>query len=118
MEETLPHGDSVLMRFSGVQSPEAAKALKGAEIIAGRESAAPLKEGEFYIEDLKGLAVTGGNGETLGHITDILEGGGGYLVEIELSDGRKRLAPFRNEFFADVLLDEGKIALLETWVLE
>src|SRR5215469_8165000 len=45
----------LLMRFAGIENPEAAAALSGAEIITGREYAAPLNEGEFYVEDLKGL---------------------------------------------------------------
>ena len=118
LAEIICQEDSLLIRFAGINSPEAADKLKGAEIIAGRESAAPLKKGEYYIEDLKGLEVFGTEGETLGHITDVLEGGGGFLAELELLSGEKRLAPFRNEFFGDPDLGEGRIALLESWILE
>jgi len=118
VEEVIPQIDALLLRFSGVQSPEAAKALKGAEVIVDREYAAPLKEGEYYVEDLKGLEVVTVAGESLGRIADVLEGGGGDLLEIALTDGEKRLAPFRKEFFAGVDLEEGKITLLESWVLE
>ena len=115
--EVLPRGDILLMRFEGVNSPEAAALLKGAEIIVGREFAAPLKEGEHYVEDLKGLEVVNPEGKILGHITDILEGGGGHLVELVMS-GEKRLVPFRKEFFGDISLEERKIVLLETWILD
>jgi 16S rRNA processing protein RimM len=116
--ETATHEGIVLIRFAGIDSPEKAARLKGAEIIAPRESAAPLKEGEYYIEDLKGLELINGEGKTLGHIVAITEGGGGNLAEVKLLSGAKRLAPFRKEFFGDVNLEEGKIVLLETWVLE
>jgi 16S rRNA processing protein RimM len=46
-----------LMKFAGIDSPEDAKALGGAELLVRREEASPLGPGEFYIEDLKGLAV-------------------------------------------------------------
>ena len=118
VEEVIPQIDALLLRFSGVQSPEAAKALKGAEVIVDREYAAPLKEGEYYVEDLKGLEVVTVAGESLGRIADVLEGGGGDLLEIALTDGEKRLAPFRKEFFDDANLEEGKITLLERWILE
>jgi 16S rRNA processing protein RimM len=101
-----------------VQSPEAAKALKGAEVIVDSKYAAPLKEGEYYVEDLKGLEVITAAGESVGCIADVVEGGGGDLLEIALSGGEKRLAPFRKEFFADTNLEEGKITLLEPWVLD
>ena len=118
VEETVSHEGTVLIRFAGIDSPEKAALLKGAEIIAPRENAAPLKEGEYYVEDLKGLEVIDREGKTLGHILSVMEGGGGNLAEIKLFSGEKRLAPFRNEFFGDPNLEEGKIVLLESWVLE
>lgn len=106
------------VKFAGIDSPEAAKALKGAEILAPREQAAPLRKGEFYIEDLRGLNVVTA-GKSIGTIHDVIEGGGGFLVEILLEpDGEKRLVPFRNEFFGQVDLAAGRAELLETWILE
>jgi 16S rRNA processing protein RimM len=118
IEESSPSPPAVLMRFAGIDSPEAAKTLNGAQLIAGREQAAPLKDGEFYIEDLKGLPVLTENGETIGHITDIIEGGGGELAEIELTNGGKRLVPFRREFFSEISPKEGRIVLQNLWILE
>jgi len=118
LAEIIPNGDTLLIRFTGIETPEAAALLNGAEIIAGREFAAPLKAGEFYIDDLKNLAVVCGDGEALGHITDIVEGGGGFLAEIGLVSGDTKFVPFRNEFFGEINFDLGKIELLEPWVLE
>ena len=115
--EIVPRGDFLLLRFKGIDSPEAAASLKGAEIIAGREYAAPLKEGEYYVEDLKGLEVVTAEGGTLGYIADVVEGGGGDLAEIALPSGEKHFVPFRKEFFGDIGLEEGKIVLLEPWIL-
>ena len=118
IEESAPAPPSVLMRFAGIDSPEAAKTLNGARLLAGREQAAPLGEGEFYIEDLKGLAITTENGETIGHVTDIIEGGGGELAEIELSTREKRLVPFRYEFFSEICPEKGRLILKNLWILE
>jgi 16S rRNA processing protein RimM len=120
LEESAPGPSSIiLMKFAGINSPEEAGALNGAEIIAGRDEAAPLKPGEFYIEDLKGLVVvSGGAGEVLGRIAGIIEGGGGDLAEIDLNSGEKRLVPFRKEFFGDIDLGRGTAVLLEQWILE
>ena len=118
LAEIVPRGDFLLLRFAGIDSPEAAGVLSGAEIIAGREYAAPLKEGEYYVEDLKGLKVMDGEGKVLGHVSDVLEGGGGHLAEVTLFSGEKRLVPFRKEFFGDLSLEEGTIVLLEPWILE
>jgi len=116
--EVLSQGKTLLVRFAGIDSPEAAALLKGAEIIADREYAAPLKDGEFYVEDLKGLEVVTGKGEILGHITNVVEGGGGNLAELKILSGETRFAPFRKEFFGVVDLEGGKIVLLEPWILE
>ena len=106
------------MRFAGIDSPEAAAGLAGAEIIAGREYAAPLKDGEYYVEDLKRLEVINGEGKVLGHINDVVEGGGGELVEVLLLSGEKRFVPFRKEFFGGLNLEGAKITLLEPWILD
>jgi 16S rRNA processing protein RimM len=120
------------LKFAGIDSPEAAKLLGGAEIVAGREEAAPLHEGEFYIEDLKGLTVYAAKAdperksavgqpperEAVGQITDVVEGGGSFLAEITLVSGEKRLVPFRNEFFGSVDPELGRAELLVRWILE
>jgi len=126
IEEIAPASPAVLMRFAGIDSPEKAKTLNGAQLIAGREQASPLGDDEFYIEDLKGLQVfsSGVEGEKsavetiIGSITDIIEGGGRELAEIKLSNGEKKLVPFRKEFFSKICPQEGKVVLKHLWVLE
>jgi 16S rRNA processing protein RimM len=118
IEESTPAPSAVLMRFAGIDSPEAAKTFRGAQLLAGREQAAPLKDGEFYIEDLKGLTVISEKAETIGRITDIIEGGGGELVEIELVNGEKRLVPLRREFFSEISPEKGRVVLQNLWILE
>lgn len=133
VEKTILSAASLLMKFAGIDSPEAAKALAGAEMLADRIHAAPLKRGEYYIEDLKGLTVRGltvtgqdcvpestdapGHGPVLGYIADIIEGGGGFLAEVRLPDGKLKFVPFRNEFFGDINLETGTAVLLEPWIL-
>jgi len=108
IEESAPAGTpgSVLIRFRGIDSPEAAKTLNMAQLLVSRDQAAPLGDGEFYIEDLKGLPVTAEDGDTIGIITDIIEGGGGDLAEIKLANGEKILIPFRKEFFKVMSLEK------------
>lgn len=122
VEDSSGHPASFVMKFRGVDTPEAAKLLVGAELIVPREAAAPLDEDEFYVEDLRGVAVIlpseNGESEVLGEIVDILEGGGGQLAEVRVKDGTRRLVPFRNEFFGDIDLSKKTAVLHERWMLE
>jgi len=119
IEESAAIPPAVAIRFAGFDSPEAAKALRGAQLLVSREDAAPLQPGEFYIEDLKGLAVIAADsGEVLGHIADVIEGGGGDMAEIRLNDGKTRLVPFRKEFITGIDLAKGRVMLQNLWILE
>jgi 16S rRNA processing protein RimM len=109
------------IKLAGFDSPEAVKSLKGAEILSDRAHAAPLDTDEFYIEDLKGINVFApdntGVKTLVGVISDVMEGSG-FLVEITLASGVKRLVPFRSEFFGDVDVATGKAELLVRWILD
>jgi 16S rRNA processing protein RimM len=111
-------GALLIIKFKGIDSPEAAKALKGAEIFTGRENAAPLGADEYYIDDLRDIAVVTREGEVLGRVTDVLEGGGGDLVELRLPSGELRLIPFRRDFFGDVNPETRRAVLLQRWIIE
>jgi len=109
---------AVLFRFEGIDNPEAAKNFNGAKLIGSRDQAAPLGEGEFYIEDLKGLPVQSEDGRIVGHVTDIIEGGGGELVELKIIKpvseetlNEMRLVPFRKEFFSVIEPENGRLTL-------
>jgi len=119
IEECKASGTHVLVRFTGITTPEKAKTMTGAQLLAGRDEAAPLQSGEFYIEDLKGLPVLAeAEKEAIGSIKDIVEGGGGDLVEVRLHSGEIKLIPFRKEFFPEINPKEGSVTLKNLWILE
>jgi len=112
IDESSPSAPGVIIHFKGFDSPEAAKTLNGAQLIASRDQAAPLNDGEFYIEDLKGLQVVSDKNELVGHVLDIIEGGGGELAEIKLiNNGEKHLVPFRKEFFSEIIPEKGILVI-------
>ncbi|MCL2215090.1 MAG: ribosome maturation factor RimM [Treponema sp.] len=109
---------AVLIRFKGIDNPESARTLSGAQLLASRDQASPLGEGEFYIEDLKGLPVLSEDGGLIGHVTDIIEGGGGELAEIKmLTSDVKCLVPFRKDFFKEIAPEKGRL-LLNSWGMD
>ncbi|MDR2730414.1 MAG: ribosome maturation factor RimM [Treponema sp.] len=118
IDKSAPAPPFVLMGFSGVNNPEAVKKLTGAKLILDRERASPLDHGEYYVEDLKGLTVITENGDNIGEITDIIEGGNGELAEIRLTGGEIKLVPFRQEFFTGIEPENNRIILANLWILE
>jgi 16S rRNA processing protein RimM len=109
---------NLLVKFEGVDTPEDAARLSGAEIVLPRSQAAPLEEGEYYIEDLKGLRMINPDGREAGVVTGIIDGGGGQLAEVRLPSGDLKLVPFRNEFLGEINVEKKEIMLISPWILE
>ncbi|MDR1352457.1 MAG: ribosome maturation factor RimM [Treponema sp.] len=130
VEKIAGSGTRLIVKFKGVDSPEAAALLRGAALLVGRDEAAPLGENEFYEEDLRGIRVVAaregpvsdagndGDNEFLGTVTGVLEAGGGWLLELRLPGGELRLVPFRDEFFGEVDPEKGRAVLRCRWILE
>jgi len=127
--ESVSLGNAVAyVKFYGIDSDEEIKKLNRWEILVPRKYCKPLKKDEWYIEDLRNctLIYKGDDPAALdaptnvGTITDVLEGGGGYLLEVSLSEScdRKVLVPFRKEFIGKVDVKNGTVQLMHLWILE
>ncbi|GMO47720.1 MAG: hypothetical protein Ta2B_29910 [Termitinemataceae bacterium] len=111
-------GANLLIKFKNIDTFDDAKKLAGMELLVKRENGAKLRQNEFYIKDLKGLCVVDGQKNALGKISDVVEGGNGSLIEIELLNGEKKFAPFRKEFFGEISIKRQEAQLIAPWVLE
>ncbi|MFP4407928.1 MAG: ribosome maturation factor RimM [Spirochaetaceae bacterium] len=109
-------GGKAVVSLAGIESVEDAARLRGWELWASREQAAPLRNEEYYIADVIGLSVTE-QGETLGSVTAVYDGGQGELLEVDLGE-RKALLPFLAVYVKSVDLEAGRIELWERWILE
>ena len=109
-------GGKAVVSFAGIESVEDAARLRGWELWASREAAAPLGEEEYYIADVIGLTVTD-RGEELGSVTAVYDGGQGQLLEVDLGE-RRALGPFLSVYVEGVDLEAGRIELRERWILE
>lgn len=67
-----PQGHTLLLDC-GLPSPEAAEALRGAELFVHASMRPPLPPGEFYLDELIGLRVRTEDGEDWGEIEEVLE---------------------------------------------
>ena len=55
----------------------------------------------------------------MGNITDVVEGGGGFLLEVsEAATGKSVYIPFRSEFIGAVDIQRKQVELMHRWILE
>lgn len=87
------HKNVVLLKLEGVDTVEAAQALRGRVLWVAREDIA-LDEGEYFIQDLLGMEVFDADtGLQYGVLTDVTETGANDVYHITFPDGTVRLIP-------------------------
>lgn len=135
--------NTAYVKFAGINSDEDIRKYNRWEIVVPRKYCKPLKKDEWYIEDLRSCSLiyeekgdsASLNAPTIvGTVTDVLEGGAGYLLEVSISEscnciseelkktssGKPRtvLIPFNNEHVGKVDVKKGTIQLMHLWILE
>lgn len=102
--------EKILLRFAGYGSREAAAALTGKLLTVDRAEAVPLKEGEYYIFDIIGLAVEDESGASLGEVVDVLQTGSNDVYVVRRpGETREALIPALKSVVRRISLDEGKM---------
>lgn len=88
-----PHKGHMLLRLAGVESREAADALRGNWLFVPEDEAAELDEDTYWIHDLIGLTVRREDGAELGRLDDVLITGANdvYLIKPVPSLGVREL---------------------------
>lgn len=90
----------------GVESRDAALALRGATLLARAEELAPLAPGEFYQYELVGCRVEDAEGREIGVVRGIWETGAPDVLVIEDARGREQLVPMAEPLLRSVSLEE------------
>ena len=103
----------LIARLPGVDDRNAAEALKGTELFIPREQLPELNEGEFYLEDLRGLELFTEDGEAFGTIKSIHNFGAGEVVEITLAGSKdSEMLPFSEDFFTEIDIPGNRAVVL------
>ena len=89
-------GNGAIARFAEVADRNDAEALRGKLLSVPRTELPPLDEGEYYHADLIGLPCETEASELLGRVVAVENFGAGDLLEIEKTDGKRSLIPFRD----------------------
>ena len=112
VEEVRPTASNLLVKLSGISSPEAAAELIGAEIWVDRSRASRLNVGEFYAADLCRCIVFH-HGIQIGRVRSILEGSAADFLEVQGPNGTACIVPFIHQFVGDVDISSYRIELKE-----
>ena len=77
------HAESIVAKWEGCESKEAADALKGGVVAVARSDFPVLEEGEYYLGDVVGYRVLNREGADLGTVTGVRSGTATQWLEVE-----------------------------------
>jgi 16S rRNA processing protein RimM len=101
-----------IVRAKGVDTRDAAEALRGTTLYVAREQLPDLDDDEIYHADLLGMMVSAEDGKPLGKIVAIHDFGAGEIAELAPDKGPTIMVPFGGENLITVDIKAGKIGLL------
>lgn len=93
VESAAQAGRFVVMKLAGVDSVEAADALRGATIQIPAAEVRPLPAGEYYVFQIVGLRVRTPDGRAVGDVADVLRTGSNDVYVVRSADGGEVLLP-------------------------
>ena len=110
-----PHGENMLVRLRGVNTPEMAGQYRNTWIFIKTKDAPPLPEGKYYQYQLLGLKVVDEADHPLGTLTEILETGANDVYVVTDEAGKETLLPAIPSVILDVQPEAGfiRVHLLE-----
>ena len=91
VQEVKRHAESLVAKWEGCESKEAADSLKGGTIAIARADFPALSEGEHYLSDVVGYRVVNREGLELGTVSGIRSGADAQWLELHGSHKRESL---------------------------
>jgi 16S rRNA processing protein RimM len=91
------HAKALVVELFGIETREAALALKGCDVGVPRSALPAAPAGEIYWADLVGMTVVNRGGVTLGEVSGVTEHGAHPLLRVAraaASPGGERLIPY------------------------
>ena len=100
-----PHRGMRLVRFADVADRDGAEALRGAALVVTEDQVPAAGDGDFYYFQLVGCRVVDRKLGDLGEVVEVVEDGGGVLLEVAAGPGdggRSVLVPFANALLPEI----------------
>jgi len=109
IESSSPQKGSVIVKLSGIDTPEAAAKLRRKTLEIPRSELRKLPKGKYYQFEIIGLEVSTTDGAVLGKVSDILNCGNDvYVVK---GDGREILIPATKDVVKRIDLKAHKMVI-------
>ncbi len=110
VEAARAHGDAVLVKLAGVDTREAADALRGVELCVPRSALPELEQDEVYHADLVGLQARLENGEGVGEVVSVISYPAADCLLVRGPDGDREV-PFLTPYVVEVDLAKRALVL-------
>jgi 16S rRNA processing protein RimM len=110
-------GTGVLMKFAGIDTPDAARELRGATVQIPASQAVPLPPGQFYVFEVVGLEVCTPEGTRVGEVVDVIRTGSNDVYVVRSPEGPEILLPAVDRYVQNIDIAAGRlIARLPEWM--
>jgi 16S rRNA processing protein RimM len=110
--EVRPRSGGLVVAFAGVDSREAAEALRGTVLVVDSESLPPIDDAdEWYDHQLVGLAAVDPAGAALGTVADVVHAPASDLLVVRDADGGEHLVPFLRAMVPTVDVPGGRVVV-------
>jgi len=93
LEGARPHGDKVLVKLRGIDTPEDAGQYRNQWVYVKTSEVPELPAGKVYQHQLLGMTVLDENEQALGRLEEILETGANDVYVVRDDSGRELLLP-------------------------
>jgi 16S rRNA processing protein RimM len=110
IEGMRPYQKNGLLKLKGLDSPESAGEWRGVDVQIPIAEAWPLPEGKYYVYQIEGLEVRTEDGESLGHVTDVLFTGANPIFVTKGARGEV-LIPKLADVVLKIDLEAGRITV-------
>ena len=109
VEQSRLHAGRVLLKFTGYDTPEAARELVGYELTVPESEAVELEEGEFFDWQIEGCRVETVEGRPLGAVAKVLHYGAAPVLVVREGGGdaagREHLIPLAESICVEIDLE-------------
>jgi 16S rRNA processing protein RimM len=106
-----PATGNVLVSLEGVHDRNAAELLRGFAVFVSASDMPPTGKGEYYLHQLRGMAVRDASGKAFGFVTTLSTNNAQDLLVMETSGGREVMIPFVDAIVREVRVDERVVVI-------